>query len=238
MTVCGSAADPAGWATTRSGPSMVTRSPSISIARPDRALAISSGLNRGTRRSAVDDAARTRCRPSTTWTSDGPVTGTGWASESAAIKLTISWAVARAWSSAVWRSVVARMASRMALPRARPAASPPTPMIIRRPRRLNRRHRPVMRRHRATDGPSRDAAGEPVSRAANGLDGLRTELAPQISDVDLDEVGLVGVEDPVEQLRLGDDLTGVAHQVLQQRELPDGQAHVGVGHGHPPRGRV
>src|SRR3954454_14147154 len=67
---------------------------------------------------------------------------------------------------------------------------------------------------------------EPVARAAHGLDGVAVEFVAQVADVDLDHVGavLIGVVPHVlEQLETCQDLAGMAHERLEQRELPPRQ---------------
>ena len=63
---------------------------------------------------------------------------------------------------------------------------------------------------------------EPVPHAAHGLEALGPELAAQVADVDVDDVG-AGVEvvapDVREQLLAAEDLARVAQERLQQREL-------------------
>ena len=68
-----------------------------------------------------------------------------------------------------------------------------------------------------------------VSRAAHGVDhrlAPGVDLLAQVGDVELDDVGLaaeVVVPDAVEDLRLGQDPLGVAHQEAEQLELRRGQ---------------
>src|SRR4029079_17431074 len=65
-----------------------------------------------------------------------------------------------------------------------------------------------------------------VPRAAQGMDQLDAELAvhlgAQAADVGLDDAGArveVKIPDVFEQHRAGDELAGVAHQVLEQLEF-------------------
>src|SRR4029453_14687519 len=67
---------------------------------------------------------------------------------------------------------------------------------------------------------------QPVAGARDRLDGVSTErwvdLAAQMSDVDVDDVGAVFVcEVPgvLEQVQACEDLVGPAHELLEQREL-------------------
>src|SRR5680860_1253906 len=74
-----------------------------------------------------------------------------------------------------------------------------------------------------------------VALAAHGLDerggeGL-VDLAAQVADVDLDDVGIpveVRGPDVAQQGVLGDSLAGVARQVLQEGELARGQLDEGL----------
>src|SRR4051812_8359211 len=82
---------------------------------------------------------------------------------------------------------------------------------------------------------------EPVAATAHGLDGFPSEryvdLPAQVSDVDLDDVGVAVVElvpHMLDQLGLADDPVGAAHQVLEDSELPARQSHRGAVARAPP----
>src|SRR4051812_3633504 len=75
----------------------------------------------------------------------------------------------------------------------------------------------------------------PISGTAHRLQRLAVERqidpAPEMADVDLDDVRVAVeglVPDVLDDLRLRADLTGVAHQVLEQRELPGAELDLDV----------
>src|SRR4051794_9249198 len=82
---------------------------------------------------------------------------------------------------------------------------------------------------------SSDIGEELVARAAHRLDRLdperRVDLLAEVADVDLDHVRVAGEVDAphvVEDLRLRRHVAVLAHEVLEQRELAGGEAHVGL----------
>src|ERR1019366_4204946 len=88
---------------------------------------------------------------------------------------------------------------------------------------------------RSPPGSSRLATrhAQPVADVAYCLDRVRlafvAELASQVADVDLQHFGArveVKAPDRVEELLAGEDLVGVAHQILEHLELTRGQLHI------------
>src|SRR5947207_2544726 len=84
-----------------------------------------------------------------------------------------------------------------------------------------------------------------VADAAHGLDALAPEgpvdLAPQVPDVDLDDVGVAFEREVpylVEQLLLRHGLAGPAQQLLQHRELAGRELDIDVSPAAPVRPRV
>ena len=86
---------------------------------------------------------------------------------------------------------------------------------------------------------------EPVARPSDGVDRGPSErpvdLATQVADVDLDDVGIaveVVIPDVAEDLTLRPHLPRVSHEVFENRELTARQLDVSVAAGHPARARV
>ena len=84
-----------------------------------------------------------------------------------------------------------------------------------------------------------------IAATAHGLDGLAPEgavdLAPQVPDVDLDDVGVAFEREVpylVEQLLLRHGLAGPAQQLLQHRELAGRELDIDVSPAAPVRPRV
>src|SRR5450631_4847281 len=131
-----------------------------------------------------------------------------------------AWAVANAPSSTVRFTVKVSTAYSTTLPRARARATPVTPTARSRARRLI----PCRGRPLIDPVPSR---AKTVAGASNGPQHVAPDLSPQISDVDLDGVGigvLARIPDVVEQLCLADHAARVPQEVLQQRVLARCQA--------------
>src|SRR3954452_12605746 len=77
--------------------------------------------------------------------------------------------------------------------------------------------------------------------AAHGPDQWSPELAAQVADVDVDDVGgplVVGIPDVIEQPRAADQLARMAGEVLEDRELASGQLDRGPADGDQVPGRV
>src|SRR5579871_588185 len=217
--------------------------PSISTARPVlAALAARVMGSSGTSRSAVGEPFTIRPSAPSTWTVSVPATttgsGGGWfplisaATSCPPCRAVLSTSRVRdAWS--VPRSSIA--------PATRATARASVVIIVTRARRLRRRHqrgtdKVTVRSSPAVPPPRRSprvlsaVGGEAVAGAADRLQRAAAEravdLAAQVAGVDLDHVRVhrgVGVPDVLQQRGLGHYLPGLAHQVLQQGELPRSQ---------------
>src|SRR4051794_32798676 len=103
---------------------------------------------------------------------------------------------------------------------------------------MGRHVRPILTTARApAQAPSCGATHsvvEPVAHAAHGGDRRRTELLAQVADVDVHNVR-AGVEveapDLVEELLAREDLAGVHHERLRQRELACRQLELALADG-------
>src|SRR4051794_36888672 len=85
--------------------------------------------------------------------------------------------------------------------------------------------------------------GQAVTRSAHRLQALPAErhvdLAPQVADVDLDDVGVavvVRIPHVVQDVGLADRIAGAAHEELQQGELPRREFDGRVAAAHDVRG--
>src|SRR6266508_448761 len=255
ITVTGSPRRRAGQLITRSGASCPSRSPATDRGRRSAASASCSPESSGTAWSLPADAASTRPSPSTTWTSTdpAPATGRGVGSRSEPASAATSCARCLAEASRAASSDRSRLTASSTAPATSPPATTSAASMVSRARRLRRRHQASGVRARAPAGaatgagPASSATGadQAVPGAAHGLERppaeRRVDLAAQVADVHLDDVGVavvVGVPDVLEDLLLGHDLVAPAHQVLEQGELPGGEADLGGATAHLAPGRV
>src|SRR5581483_1202435 len=102
-------------------------------------------------------------------------------------------------------------------------------------------------RQRALASPSctRGVVRQAVADEAHCLDGVAAEglVDPlsKVADVDLDDVGVsleAVVPHVLEDLGLGDDVAGLAHQVLEEGELTGGESDLDLAHPAPVGGGV
>src|SRR5690242_8940966 len=128
----------------------------------------------------------------------------------------------------IWRWCMA--APVMTLTVTHAAASRHTISMIRRARSVRPAHRRGTRpRRRLADRTSSAGGPEDIAGTPHGMDhrlATGVDLLTQVGDVELDDVDLaaeVVVPDPVEDLELAQDPTGVAHEEAQQLVLRGGQ---------------
>src|SRR5512132_2684697 len=144
-----------------------------------------------------------------------------------------------AWASSPSSTSATRSARRRSSrndPRvARIRASSSTYQAVSRARTGSRASRPATRLRRLE--PVADAPDGPDADPAAGV----LELAAEVADVDVDDVGeavIVVVPDVLEDGGAAHDLTGVPHQELQQGELPGRELQGPAGQGGGVGGRV
>src|SRR4051794_25095236 len=242
-TVCESPAVPAETPTTRSGSSMPSRRPGSSTASPARARRRSAASRSGTSRSPPGDVAVTRPWASTTCRTVVPSLGRGSGTRLEVTRAATPRAWARAASSRCRRSTACRTRTSSVAPSASAIATTPVVAIVRRARTDSARgghpHHPSAGTPVALVLVGRVGGDEPVAHAAYGDERMPPErlvdLAPQVTDVDLDDVGVV-VREPApdgrQELGLGDGPAVGPQEVLEQVELTRREGDRGSASGH------
>src|SRR5271166_993062 len=190
------------------------------------------------------EAATTAPEASTTWISTLRRSGRRAGSESCAASSATSDASALALASSPW---IKEWCSSRTSPTplvAKANATAATATRVTRPRTVE-----ISGQWRRATGwtpaGSSTVGRQAVADAAHGLqrgppEGL-VDLAPQVADVDLDDVGValeVLTPDVRHDLALVDRLAREAHEVLEERELPRSELHLVVTPAAPVLGRV